>query len=44
MYTTIIRSGRKTIAIEISHKGILVRAPQRMPDSEIEAFIKKKEN
>jgi len=38
-----VRSSRKTIAIEISHKGIVVRVPQKMSDEEIEAFIKKKE-
>lgn len=38
-----IRSSRKTIAIEISYKGIVVRAPQKTSDGEIEAFIKKKE-
>jgi predicted metal-dependent hydrolase len=40
---TTIRSNRKTIAIEVSHKGILVRAPQRMPDTEIAAFLQEKE-
>lgn len=40
---TTIRSSRKTIAIEISHRGIIIRAPQIMSDEEIDAFIKKKE-
>lgn len=40
---TTIRSSRKTIAIEISQKGIIIRAPQRMSDAEIAAFLKKKE-
>ena len=39
----IIRSERKTIAVEVSYKGIVVRAPQKMPDEEITAFLKKKE-
>ena len=39
----VIRSNRKTIAVEISPKGIVVRAPQKMPDEEIAAFLKKKE-
>ena len=39
----VIRSNRKTIAVEISHKGIVVRVPQKMSDEEIEAFLKKKE-
>ena len=38
-----IRSSRKTIAIEISHKGIVVRAPHKMSDEDIAAFIKQKE-
>ena len=39
----ILRSERKTIAVEVSYKGIIVRAPQKMPDEEIAAFLKKKE-
>ena len=38
-----IRSNRKTIAVEISHRGILVRAPRRMSDTEIASFLKEKE-
>ena len=38
----ILRSERKTIAVEVSYKGIIVRAPQKMPDEEIAAFLKKK--
>ena len=40
---SVIRSARKTIAIEIGLKGIVVRAPHKMPDEEIVAFLKKKE-
>ena len=39
----ILRSERKTIAVEVSYKGIIVRAPHKMPDEEIVAFLKKKE-
>ena len=38
-----IRSNRKTIAIEISHKGIIVRAPHKMSDTEIASFLREKE-
>ena len=39
----IIRSNRKTIAIEIGSGGITVRAPYRVSDAEIAAFLKQKE-
>ena len=40
----VIRSNRKTIALEITPKGeVLVRAPFSMPESEIEKFVKDKE-
>lgn len=40
----VIRSNRKTIALEITPKGeVLVRAPFSMPQSEIEKFVKDKE-
>ena len=39
----IVRSNRKTIAIEISQKGLVVRAPYKMSDEDIAAFIKQKE-
>ena len=38
----IIRSKRRTIAIEIREEGILVRAPQRMKMGEIRAFLLEK--
>lgn len=37
-----VRSNRKTIAIEVSDKGIVVRAPLKMRDDEIAAFLEKK--
>ena len=40
----IIRSNRKTIAIEINSKGIVVRAPFKMKDIEITAFLEKKKS
>ena len=38
----IIRSKRRTLAIELREEGILVRAPQRMKDWEIKAFVLEK--
>ena len=40
----IIRSRRKTVSIEIKPQEILVRAPIFMPDAEIRALLKQKEN
>ncbi len=40
----IIRSNRKTIAIEINGKGVIVRAPLKMHDDEITAFLEKKKS
>ncbi len=38
------RSRRKTLALEITRKGeLIIRAPQRMPLSEIQAFVEKKQ-
>ena len=42
--TNVIRSNRKTIAIEINSKGIIVRAPFKMKDDEITAFVEKKKD
>lgn len=39
----IIRSNRKTIAIEVSPKGVIVRAPNRATKREIEAFVREKD-
>ena len=38
----LIRSNRKTIAIEVRSEGVIVRAPIRAPLSEIEALVKAK--
>ncbi len=40
----VIRSGRRTMALEITPKGeVLVRAPYSMPSSEIQRFVREKE-
>ena len=40
----IIRSGRRTVGLEITGDlQVLVRAPYRMPDREIQKFLKEKE-
>lgn len=41
---TIIRSMRKTISIEITLEGVIVRAPLQMKDAEIYMFLKEKES
>ena len=38
---TIIRSGRKTLAAQITADGLLIRAPLRCTDKEIAAFVEK---
>ena len=38
---TIIRSGRKTLAAQITADGLLIRAPFRCTDKEIAAFVEK---
>ena len=38
---TIIRSKRRTIAIQITENGIVVRAPKRVSDREIALFVEK---
>ena len=38
---TLIRSSRRTVALEIREDGLLVRAPMRMTETEIEAFLMK---
>ena len=41
---TLIRSDRKTLGIEIDRSGrLIVRAPQRMRQAEIERFLQAKE-
>lgn len=43
METTLLRSRRKTLSIRITPEGNLeIRAPLRMPQREIEAFLKEK--
>lgn len=43
MQTTLLRSRRKTLSIRITREGNLeIRAPLRMPNREIEAFLKEK--
>ena len=44
-YTPIvIHSDRKTIAIEIGKKGVIVRAPNRMSEDAVISFLKQKED
>ena len=40
----LIRSRRKTLAIQITKDGVLVRAPLKMPLTAINAFVKSKES
>ena len=40
----IIRSNRKTIAIELKAEGIFVRAPRKMSNKEIKKFLEEKQN
>ncbi|MBQ6118220.1 MAG: DUF45 domain-containing protein, partial [Clostridia bacterium] len=37
----IIRSSRKTVAAQITAKGLVIRAPYRCSDKEIAAFVEK---
>ena len=41
---TLIRSKRKTISAEIRDGAVIVRAPNRMPKRDIEAFVRKHES
>ena len=38
---TVVRSKRRTLALEVTEKGLTVRAPRRVSLSEIERFIEK---
>ena len=38
----IIRSNRKTLSLQITDEGLLVRAPLRMPEGQIRAFVEQK--
>ena len=40
MQITVIRSNRKTMALELGPGGLIVRAPRYASDSEIEAFLR----
>ena len=40
----VIRSSRKTIAVELKADGILIRAPRRMKEQEINRFLLEKRN
>ena len=42
--TTILRTKRKTLSIELKDDGLLVRAPKRMSTREIQAFILSKKD
>jgi len=44
MCTTILRTKRKTLSIELKEEGLLVRAPKRMSNREIQAFILSKKD
>ena len=39
MEYTLIRSDRKTLQLQVTPEGIVVRAPKKMPQKEIEAFV-----
>lgn len=39
----LIRSSRKTVSVEVRADGVTVRAPMKMPASEIEKFVRKHE-
>ena len=44
MHTTILRTKRKTLSLELKEEGLLVRAPKRMSDREIQDFILSKKD
>lgn len=44
MQTELIRSKRKTLAVEIRGDKLIIRAPMRMPQAEIDRFLKEKES
>ena len=43
MHYRLIRSRRRTAAIQITKDGVLVRAPLKMPEAVIDAFVRSKE-
>ncbi|MCD8096752.1 MAG: M48 family metallopeptidase [Lachnospiraceae bacterium] len=44
MQYRIIRSNRRTIAIQVTREGVIVRAPRRMTDDEIQYYIEKNQD
>ena len=40
----IIRSNRKTLALQITDEGLLIRAPLRMPERQILTFVREKQS
>ena len=42
MQVKIIKSNRKTISIEVRMEEVIVKAPQRMTNREIQVFLEKK--
>ncbi|MCD7739061.1 MAG: M48 family metallopeptidase [Lachnospiraceae bacterium] len=40
----IIRSGRKTLAVQVTRDGVIVRAPYRMSEGEINRFVSEHQN
>ena len=44
MEKTVIRSNRKTLGLEIGPQGLIVRAPRRMSDAQIEAFLESRQD
>ncbi|MCD7864168.1 MAG: M48 family metallopeptidase [Lachnospiraceae bacterium] len=40
----IIRSGRKTLAIQVNKDGVVVRAPYRVSDAEINRFVSERQS
>lgn len=39
----LVRSDRRTVSIQITDTGVVVRAPRRMTDAQIQSFVKSKE-
>ena len=40
----VIRSGRKTVSIQVKPNEVIIRAPMRMKEKEIEKFVESKRN
>lgn len=41
---SVIRSGRKTVSIQVKPNEVIIRAPMRMKEKEIEKFVESKRN